>query len=240
MMRVLYIGWRLLWRSGVLTACSLVALIIMAMAQLGVYALAWTMIGPTDSYITNKWLSMAFPAAVGLVVGVSVAWRNWRVRRSQTLNGRENFVRSIAASLAAYSEVSMGVAAIRLLLESGVQSAKESISDGLTLEAVQPYIQVGLAEAVLLAAGVYAVVEITRRACLMSQPSVRTARDEFLGELVSFAGNLKKFYAGSSDTGDFRLRSYERAQRRMNEVLVCDKQSLAPLPDPRSHRRGGS
>ena len=222
--------------GGVLTGCLLVALIVMAMAQLGVYAFAWTMIGPTDSYVTNRWLGMVFPASVGLLVGVSVAWRNWRVHRSQMLNGRENFGRSMAASLAAYTEVSMGISAIKLLLESGVRSAKESISGGLTAEAIQPYFQVSIAEALLLASGVYAVVEITRRACLMSRPSVQTARDEFLAEFLRNVANLKRLFVGSNVISECRTTQYERAQRRIREVCPKNKQSPGQLPDPDSAR----
>ena len=211
MMRILHMWLRLIWGSGTLLACLLVALIIMAMAQVGVAALAWTLIGPTDNYVTNKWLSMVFPATVGLVVGVTVAWRNWRVHRSQMLNGQENFGRSIAASLAAYMEVSMGIAAIKLLFESSVWSAKENIPDGLTPETIQPYFQVSFMESLLLAGGVYAVVEITRRACLMNRPSLRTARDEFMGELLRSAVNLKRVYAGTSVASDCRHTDAVRA-----------------------------
>ena len=210
--------WSLIWRSGVLAALVVVALILMAMAQLGVYAIAWTMIGPTDDYVTNRWLSMVFPAAIGIFIGILVAWRNWRTHRARTLNGVENSVRSTAGALAAYIEVYMGIAAVRLVLDSTVQAANENIPGGLTPEAIQPYFHVSLTEALLLASGIYATVEITRRACLMRQPSVQTAWSQSKEEAMQSVENLKRAFAGSLTAKEIRQRSYSRAQRRIDSV----------------------
>ena len=231
MMRILHMLVRLIWGSGALLACLLIALIIMAMAELGLTALVWTATDPTDNYVTNRWLSMMFPATVGLVVGVTVAWRNWRVHRSQMLNGWDNFGRSIAASLAAYIEVSMGIAAIKLLVESSVLSAKESVPDGLTPAVIQPYFLVSLVESLLLVGGVYAVVEITRRACFMNRPSVRTARGKLVDELLRSVVNLKRVYAGTTiETERRQMTPHERAQRRMREACPWNKWSPEQLP----------
>ena len=216
--RVLSKGWSVLWRSGVLTAFLIVALVLLAMAQLGVYALAWTVIGPTDNYVTNRWLSMVFPAAVGLVVGISIAWRNWKAHRAQSLNGLENLARSTAGALAAYIQVYMGVAAVRLVVESSMQSAKENIPDGLTPETIQPYFEVSFVETLLLAGGIYATVEITRRACLMRKPNARTARAQLRVYIEHNVAELKVIFTGRRAKTQMRQKSYRRAQRRLNSV----------------------
>ena len=174
--RILSKTWRAIWQSGLFMAALLVTLILMAILNLGTYVLAWTAISPTNDYVTDRWLSMVIPATAGIVVGISIAGRNRKTYRDQTLNGVENLVRSAAGALATSTEVYMGVAAIRWTLESGVQAAKEEIAGGPTIETIQPYLEVGLVETLLLCAGIYATVEITRRACLMQKESARTAR----------------------------------------------------------------
>lgn len=76
--RVLTQVWLAFWRSGLILAALIVALVLMAILNLGTYLLAWTAIEPTDDFVTNRWLSMIIPAITGSVVGISIAWRNWK------------------------------------------------------------------------------------------------------------------------------------------------------------------
>ena len=216
--QVLSKAWSILWRGGVLTALLIVTLVLLAMAQLGLYALAWAMVGPTDDYVTNRWLSMALPSAVGLVVGTSIALRNWKEHRRQTLNGMENLGRSVAGAFAACAEVYMGLAAVRLIVETGVRSAKEDFSDVMTPEIPQAYFEVSLAESFLLLVGIYATVEITRRACFMKEPSAQTARSQLWADVIRNIEGLKRPFTNSRALSHRRRKSYRRAQRRIDSV----------------------
>ena len=216
--RILSKTWRAAWQSGLLMAALIVALVLVAILNLGAHALAWTAIGPTDDYVTNRWLSMVIPATTGVVVGISIAWRNWKAYREQTLNGLENLVRSAAGALATCTEVYMGVAAIRWTLDANVQAAKEGRPEGLKIETIQPYLEVSLVETLLLCAGIYATIEITRRACLLKRASARTARAQLRADIVRNVEDLKTTFTGKRATVQSRQKSYRRAQTRINEV----------------------
>lgn len=206
------------WRSGLVLAALIVALVLMAILNLGTHLLAWTAIEPTDDYVTNRWLSLVFPAITGLVVGISIAWRNWKGYRVQTLNGLGNLVRSTAGGLATCTEVYMGIAAIRWTINSSVEAAKSGIPEGATPETIQPYIEVSLAETFLLCVGIYATVEITRRACWMRNASARTARAQFRADFWRSVEGLKTTLSGEHAAVMLRQKSYRRAQARVNSV----------------------
>lgn len=222
--RILSKAWRAIWQSGLLMAALLVALVLMAILNLGTQALVWTAISPTDDYVTNTWLSMVLPVVTGMVVGISIGWRNWKAYRDQTLNGIENLARSVVGALATSTEVYMGVAAIRWTLESGVQAAKEGIPGDPTVETIQPYLEVGLVETFLLCVGIYATVEITRRACWMRRASGRTARAQLRADLVRNVGALKTTFTGKRAAVQRRQKSYRRAQARINGAWSSIKQ----------------
>lgn len=94
--------------GGILALALISTALLQLVCALIALAIVWMILNPTENPFTAKWLSLIPPAVVGGLVGITLAWKNWRAFRADTLNGVEVTSRALVGGAAAAMETHVG------------------------------------------------------------------------------------------------------------------------------------